>query len=144
MQKKYVRGAMNILMTATISPSWQQLCEEDREFANHEIRKQQYRSLYDGEEFTGFVQLFPLLNVIRLGIFLAPQFCGKGLGQHAVQAAVHAARELNPSAEIDLEVETWNKRAVACYEKCGFKITDQYEYFSQGSIKKVFCMVYTL
>lgn len=123
-------------------PAWQQMCEQDMDFANDDIREQQYRSLYYNEQFVGFIQLFPLLNVARLGIFLAPQYCGQGLGSHAVAWAVQAAREQHSEAEIDLEVEIWNKRAISCYKKAGFVITDQYEYMQRGKHKQVYCMVY--
>lgn len=122
-------------------PSWQEMCSQDMEFADDSIREQQYRSLYIGEELAGYIQLFPILQVIRLAIFLSPQHCNQGLGQYAVGLAIEAAQKLK-AAEIDLEVERWNKRAIACYEKAGFAIADQYSYRQRGSYKDVYCMVY--
>lgn len=123
-------------------PSWKNMVEHDTELANESIRQQQYRSLYMGEELIGFIQLFPLLQVLRLAIFLSPAHCNQGLGQAAVTLAVQAAQNIDATAEIDLEVECWNQRAISCYTKAGFVITDQYELMYRGSSKQVYCMVY--
>lgn len=57
---------------------------------------------------------------IFIGIGLAPQFCGKGLGEYYLQKAVEKACETFAEKEIWVQVRSWNKRAVLCYRKCGF------------------------
>jgi len=123
-------------------PSWDNMIQHDLELANEQIRQQQYRSLYCGRELIGFIQLFPLLQVLRLAIFLSPAHCNQGLGQVAVKLAIQEAQQLDATAEIDLEVECWNQRAISCYTKAGFRISDQYELMYRGSSKQVYCMVY--
>jgi len=123
-------------------PSWDEMLKKELEFADHTIRTEQYCSIYREHELIGYIQLFPLQQVIRLAIFLSPQCCSKGLGQVAVALAVKEALKRNSEAEIDLEVECWNSRAITCYKRAGFIIKDQYQYMQRGVNKEVYCMVY--
>lgn len=123
-------------------PSWEEMCRKELEFADHAIRAEQYCSIYRKQELIGYIQLFPLMQVIRLAIFLSPQHCNQGLGQEVVTLAIKEAHKRNAEAEIDLEVECWNRRAIACYMRAGFSITDQYQYMQRGVSKEVYCMVF--
>ena len=123
-------------------PSWEEMCKKELEFADHTIRSEQYCSIYHDQELIGYIQLFPMAHVIRLAIFLSPQHCNQGLGQEAVALAVKEAHIRNSEAEIDLEVECWNSRAITCYRRAGFTITDHYQYMHRGINKDVYCMVY--
>ncbi|MCM3635791.1 GNAT family N-acetyltransferase [Paenibacillus camelliae] len=123
-------------------PSWEEMCKKELEFSDHTIRTEQYCCIYRELELIGYIQLFPLEQVIRLAIFLSPQHCNQGLGQEAVALAIKEALRRNAEADIDLEVECWNRRAIACYKKAGFSITDQYQYMQRGVSKEVYCMVY--
>jgi RimJ/RimL family protein N-acetyltransferase len=82
-------------------------------------------------ELFGFVQYFPMVSennapVIRLGLGMNPAQCGHGLGDAFVRAILTDARDRYPSATIDLEVHTWNIRAIKVYERLGFVIVDTY------------------
>jgi len=122
-------------------PSWEQLQQEEIEFGDDQIRSQQYLSIYNhANSLIGFTQFFPLSNTIRLGIFLAPKHCDRGLGAMVTRLAIQEARARYPQHELDLEVETWNVRAVKVYEKVGFQITDTYVLPRGSSYKEVHCM----
>lgn len=54
--------------------------------------------------------------------FANPDYCSKGYGQQMTQTAWEISRQLFPDKPMYLEVRTWNKRAVRCYEKAGFHI----------------------
>lgn len=126
-------------------PTWEIVKMQAIEFGDPDIRIAQYRSIIDGNgTLIGFVQLFALQATVRLSLFLAPVYCGNGVGAQAMQLVIREAQVSYAHYEIDLEVETWNKRAIACYIKAGFKITDQYELPSRTGqpLKEVFCMVY--
>lgn len=57
-----------------------------------------------------------------LGLSFVPEFTGKGLGPLMMNELIHWAR-LNPRIEaLRLQVHAGNLRAVALYEKLGFKI----------------------
>ncbi|MCR8657343.1 GNAT family N-acetyltransferase [Paenibacillus endoradicis] len=126
-------------------PSWDIVKQQEIEFGDTEIRSNQYRSIIDfSGKLIGFVQLFAMQTNIRIALFLAPAYCGLGIGQTVMQLAIEEVIELYANYEIDLEVETWNERAIASYLRSGFVIADQYALPSRNdrSIRDVYCMVY--
>ncbi|MFD0712944.1 GNAT family N-acetyltransferase [Paenibacillus sp. GCM10027626] len=124
---------------------WPQMQKNGREFGDPAIRAHQYAAVLDAEgAFVGFAQFFPLLGVTRLGLGMRPDLCGQKNGLPFLQAIVQEARRRAPKDEIDLEVHTWNYRAIRAYEKAGFRITDTYERPVGHGTEQVHCMVYTL
>ncbi|WP_438348263.1 GNAT family N-acetyltransferase [Paenibacillus sp. FA6] len=121
---------------------WDQMEALGIEFGDPIIRKEQYASVTNAQgELCGFAQFFPLEGVTRLGISMRPDLCGQGLGKVVVQSIVCEAVRRSPHDEIDLEVLTWNKRAIQVYLKAGFEITDTYERLTPDGMKPFFCMV---
>ncbi|MDB4865867.1 MAG: N-acetyltransferase [Cohnella sp.] len=122
---------------------WDQMVRQRREFADPDIRKAQYLSLRGrNRDLAGYVQLFPLDRAIRIGLGLRPDLCDKGFGKEVTLLAVQEAVRRRPWAEIDLEVETWNRRAVRAYEKAGFVASDEYERQAGHGAVHVLCMVW--
>lgn len=122
---------------------WEQMKELQVEFGDPELRKQQYVSVLDGQgDLTGFAQYFPMLGVTRLGIGMKPELCGQGRGRDFVSAIVKEGLHRAPGQEVDLEVLTWNNRAIRAYQKAGFTITDLYERRTPSGMKPFYCMVY--
>lgn len=123
---------------------WEQMKALDVEFGNPALRAQQYVSLLTpDDELAGFAQYFPMEGVTRLGIGMRPDLCGQGLGKSFVLTIVEEAQRRKPQDVIDLEVLTWNTRAIRAYQKAGFVITDLYEKMTPGGISKpYYCMVY--
>lgn len=123
---------------------WEQMKALDVEFGNPKLREEQYLSLLDDEgALAGFAQLFPLEGVTRLGIGMRPDLCGHGYGKEFVLTIVREALRRKPNNQIDLEVLTWNKRAIRAYQKSGFVITDLYEKMTPGGVSKpYYCMVF--
>ncbi len=125
-------------------PSWEHMLAHSQEFADPHIREQQYLAVCDTKgQLSGFAQLFPLEGWTRLGLGLHPALCSQGLGQSFLQAILRTARHKKPSNQIDLEVLTWNKRAIRLYESTGFHIDDTYERsYADGRLGQFHCMVY--
>jgi ribosomal-protein-alanine N-acetyltransferase len=124
-------------------PSWETMVEHKREFGDPEIRKRQYKAVRNEQnELIGYVQFFPLDRTVRVGLGLKPDCCDKGYGPAVIRKAVEEARLRQPAAEIDLEVEQWNRRAIRAYQKAGFVVTDQYERKATHGTVFVFCMVW--
>ncbi|WP_094096312.1 GNAT family N-acetyltransferase [Paenibacillus physcomitrellae] len=122
---------------------WEQMKGLEVEFGDPAIRGQQYVSVLDDSgELCGFAQLFPIEGVTRLGIGMKPELCGRGRGPAFVAAIVQEALRRKPENEIDLEVLTWNTRAIRAYQKAGFTITDMYERQTPEGMKPFYCMVY--
>lgn len=125
-------------------PAWADMLREGREFADPDIRGAQYLSVRSNQDgaLIGYVQLFPLDRAIRIGIGLRPDLCDQGLGASIITLAVEEAARRQPGAEIDLEVEQWNKRAIRAYEKAGFSITDEYTRRATHGPVHLYCMVW--
>lgn len=124
-------------------PNWSVMQQEAMDFGDPEIRMQQYIAILDKQDhFVGYAQLFPLEGVTRLGIGLRPDLCGKGYGHLLVRTIAEEARRRKPHHEIDLEVLTWNARAIASYAKSGFAVTDTYERMTPTGLAEFHCMVF--
>ena len=126
-------------------PNWEYMKQHELEFADPTIRNQQYFSVYDvHNQVIAFFQLFPLLDTIRLGLFVHPLLVNQGIGKSVCNLAVQTAKQKFTQPYIDLEVSTWNKRAINVYEQCGFRTEDEYELFNRTTQKHelVYNMVY--
>lgn len=122
---------------------WEQMKAIEVEFGDAQLRQQQYAIILDQhDQVYGFAQYFPLQHVTRIGLGMRPDLCGQGLGKAFVTAIVQEAIRRNPSNEIDLEVLTWNNRAIQVYLKSGFVIQDTYERQTPSGLKPFHCMVY--
>lgn len=122
---------------------WEKMVELGIEFGDPALRASQYISVVDEQgRLWGFAQLFPMEGVTRLGLGLRPDCCGQGMGKHLVKAVVKEAMHRAPGHEIDLEVLTWNERAIRAYRKAGFVITDTYEKRTPEGMSMFYCMVY--
>ena len=122
---------------------WEQMQALGIEFGDPQLRKQQYVSVVNAQgTLCGFAQLFPMEGVVRLGIGMRPDLCGQGMGKSFVEAIVQSALTRYPEREIDLEVLTWNQRAIRTYRNCGFTITDTYERRTPTGDRPFYCMVY--
>ncbi|CAM4470259.1 GNAT family N-acetyltransferase [Paenibacillus tarimensis] len=124
-------------------PSWELMQQQGIEFGDPVIRERQYTAILDANhELTGYAQFFPLLGVTRLGLGLRPTLCSQGLGPAVVSLLIKEAFRRAPEDEVDLEVLTWNKRAVKAYQKAGFEITDRYCRPTPAGTGEFFCMIY--
>jgi ribosomal-protein-alanine N-acetyltransferase len=124
-------------------PPWETMVTQGREFGDENIRQSQYMSVRGEQgQLVGYVQFFEMDRTLRLGMGLRPDCCDLGWGATLTRMAVQEARRRQPGAEVDLEVEQWNKRAIRVYEKAGFVITDEYERRASHGSVSVFCMVW--
>lgn len=122
---------------------WELLLSHDEEFANAAIREEQFRSVVNEQgELCGFVQLFPLVGITRLGLGMRPDLCGQGIGGLFMDVILGEARRKAPSNLIDLEVLAWNERAYKVYERAGFRYEQTYERMTSAGINTFHCMVY--
>ncbi|MHA7967784.1 GNAT family N-acetyltransferase [Paenibacillus sp. CAU 1782] len=125
-------------------PAWADMKKDEIEFGDPVLRKEQYWVAVDeADELIGYAQLFPMGGVTRLGLGLRPDLRGMGRGSRLAQSAAALALSLKPGNEVDLEVLTWNKRAVRAYAKAGFIITDTYyRPLLHGDVGECHCMVF--
>lgn len=61
-------------------------------------------------------------HTVLLGIFLGdPGAMGQGIGSRAIDLALKRALRIAPVQLVRLNVRETNRRAIACYERCGFR-----------------------
>lgn len=72
----------------------------------------------------GFLELTPRDDVVEIGLGLAPEAAGQGLGVPFVTACLTFARSRG-GRRFRLFVAAFNKRAITVYRRCGFEATGQ-------------------
>lgn len=123
--------------------SWEDMQRDGIEFGDPVLRQLQYFAIVNQQsEFIGFAQLFPILGVTRLGLGLRPDLCSHGRGAAFAKFIAEETRLRAPQDAIDLEVLTWNWRAIRAYEKAGFRIEDTYIRPTKRGAGEFHCMVY--
>jgi aminoglycoside 6'-N-acetyltransferase len=89
---------------------------------------------YEGQEI-GYIQYYQLdetTNKVygydgKENIYGTDQFIGeteywnKGIGKVLVKSMVEYLVEQKQADKVVMDPQTWNERAITCYEKCGFK-----------------------
>lgn len=124
-------------------PDWESMQKDGIEFGDPVLRETQYAAvLGSGLELIGFAQFFPIAGVTRLGLGLRPDLCSQGLGSAFTRLIAREALLRSRGNEIDLEVLTWNTRAIRAYEQAGFRITDTYARRTAAGFAECHCMVY--
>lgn len=71
-----------------------------------------------------------------------PSYWNRGIGTQLVLAVLHYLREEHGVQKVAIDPQTWNERAIRCYEKCGFrkvKKLPQHEWH-EGSLRDCWLM----
>ena len=83
--------------------------------------KDNYLCFWKDETLSAYININKKDDKAFIGIGLAPNLCGKGLGKMYLKQGIDKANFLYPDREIWVQVRSWNIRAIKCYESCGFK-----------------------
>ena len=86
-----------------------------------EESKDNYLCFWENNTLTAYINIYLNDSNVFIGIGLAPNYCGKGLGKAYLKQGIETAKKRHPDREIWVQVRSWNKRAIKCYESCGFK-----------------------
>lgn len=105
----------------------------------NKIRKNnnKYFSIFNEENrLIGYMGIKNIRRIFKdsvLGIVLDPNYINRGYGTEAIKTFLDYYFNVMNMKKLYLEVAMFNKRAIRCYEKCGFKIVDSYlgEFFDQ-------------
>ncbi|MGL4731950.1 MAG: GNAT family N-acetyltransferase [Clostridium sp.] len=88
-------------------------------------RKNEFFSLVDKEDkLCGYIRLVDKEDKVLVGVGLKPCLCGQGLGNEVMEILKSQCDKMYKGRKIVLEVRSFNKRAIKCYEKAGFKVID--------------------
>lgn len=109
-------------------PSWEEASKGKWGITIEEKRKNEFQSiLNEKDEFCGYIRMIESSDHILIGLGLKPELCGQGLGNQLMEIIKKQCFEKFPNKKICLEVREFNKRAIRCYEKAGFRVVDKYE-----------------
>lgn len=93
------------------------------------ITSKSFAVLLEGERTIGLINLKDIrrvLKVANLGIVFNPRFISRGYGTAALKAIMKYYFDSMNMRSLYLDVAKHNKRAIRCYEKCGFKKVKKY------------------
>lgn len=102
-------------------PAYEEMQARQIGFMNPKCEKN-YRGFWDGSRLVGFINLLEEEKEVFVGIGVDPELCGRHYGQRILLQAYEISKKRYPGKPLYLEVRTWNKRAIRCYEKAGFRI----------------------
>ena len=105
-------------------PSWDETIKNNWSISSLEKREKEYRKIVDENgEFLGYFRYKFQDNKIILGLGMKPENCGKNIGNKFMNTILDYLKQYNTL--IELEVRSFNTRAIKCYEKVGFKVVDK-------------------
>ncbi len=106
---------------------WEVVKENKWDLAIEMKRTKEFLSIYLDNKLIAYGRIFINENKTFLGIGIKPSLCGNGYGKKVMTKLVEEAKIRYPDNLIVLEVRSFNKRAVKCYETVGFKIKNKYK-----------------
>lgn len=99
--------------------------------AKRKTRHRDYYSIRDRSEkllgYLGIKNISYRDKSAYLGIVLNPDNLSKGIGTEAIRGFLPYIMERYNLLKVFLLVNNFNKRALACYKKCGFREVDYFE-----------------
>jgi ribosomal-protein-alanine N-acetyltransferase len=80
----------------------------------------------DGDEIVGFYYFDEREDIVEIGLGLRPDLTGQGLGLEFFLDGVAFAHGRFPDRRVTLNVAAFNERAIAVYERAGFRRTGEH------------------
>ena len=102
-------------------PSYEEIKKLQTGFMNLE-KGNNYRAFLTDDQIVGYINLMEKETEVFIGIGVHPDCCGQGYGKKILDESIIISKELYPDKPLYLEVRTWNKRAIKCYQSAGFII----------------------
>ncbi len=103
-------------------PSWEIACKNKFGITDKTSRAKEFVALLDeNNSFIGYMRLRDTDECVMIGVGLKPTLCGQGLGQKVMSLLISECKKRYGNKTIRLIVRSFNKRAIKCYERAGFK-----------------------
>ncbi len=118
--------------------------DEIRSWYNYRISKSNAKcfSVLDEEDrmigYMNIRNIRKIMRTARLGIVFNPNVLNKGYGSDALKALTEYYFNVMRMNTLYLDVAKFNKRAIRCYEKCGFKIIREYQSKHSNLMEEVY------
>ena len=92
------------------------------EFEEQDIGYIQYYRIMDDYDTKGIIDFDKFIAPFGMDLFIGEtDFWNKGIGTKIIQLLIRYLLEKEEVDAIFIDPQTWNKRAIRCYEKSGFK-----------------------
>lgn len=112
--------------------------EDYEEIVTPQLRKNNYYQVLSlDNKLIGFFMLESIAtapNVFEIGLGLAPNLTGKGLGEKFLKIIIEYTTKNFPVNKLILDVAEFNIRAQTVYRRCGFGITKRHMQETNNSI----------
>lgn len=110
--------------------------QDYEEFIDEKKRNQHgYYEAYLNHVLVGFFCIIEQDNEIEIGLGLAPNYCGKGIGKIFLNSILTFIDQHYPKQHtLCLLVATFNQRAIKVYESCGFVKESYFNQRTNGSV----------
>ena len=107
--------------------------EEDlAQLLSESIRDNTYFEVIRNGALFGFATFFPKKDHLEIGLGMKPDQTGQGLGVNFYQAIEDFARKNFDCQVLQLSVASFNQRALALYQKVGYKKVEAYQQATNG------------
>ena len=123
-------------------PSWDEVIKKQISLCKKEKRENFIGYLNEENNLIGFVNLVDEGDSVFFGIGVKPEYCGAGIGKQIIKMALDECSKRYENKPIILEVRSWNKRAIKCYESQGFKIVKIKKQETYAGFGEFFVMKY--
>ena len=88
----------------------------------------------EGGRLSGFFAFTEHDDVVELGLGLRPDLTGHGLGGDYLETGLQFASTTFAGRGHALAVAAFNQRAIAVYERAGFRAARRYAHFTNGAL----------
>lgn len=105
---------------------WNVVVENGWDLAQKERRESDFVAILLDNQLIAYGRLTKAQGKAFIGIGLKPSLCRKGLGKNVMKVLIRECNKRFPDCLVALEVRSFNKRAIRCYECTGFKIKNNY------------------
>ncbi|CEN82400.1 acetyltransferase [[Clostridium] sordellii] len=123
-------------------PSWDEVLKKQISLCREEKRKNFIGYVNEQNNLVGFVNLVDEEDSVFLGIGVKPKYCGVGIGKQIIKMSLDECKKRYKNKPIILEVRSWNKRAINCYESQGFKVINIKKQETYAGFGEFFVMKY--
>lgn len=118
--------------------------EDYEEIIREELRQDYYFQVLNQAELYGFFTVYPLGEMVELGLGIKPDCTGKGEGEALIRIIMDYIQNNYSISTICLSVVDFNQRAQKIYEKIGFLKTREFLQATNGSTHRFIEMQYDL
>lgn len=123
-------------------PSWDEVLKKQISLCREEKRKNFIGYVNEENNLVGFVNLVDEEDSVFLGIGVKPKYCRVGIGKQIIKMSLDECKKRYKNKPIILEVRSWNKRAINCYESQGFKVINIKKQETYAGFGEFFVMEY--